>query len=285
MASYDALRHITIGQYIPTGSFIHRLDPRAKLLGLALLGVAAIMARSYVSNAALLLMVMALVRLGRLPLGYILSGIVPALPFIAILAMLQLFFYGQSYAQLDAAPRVLLSWGPVLVSEASIRLVVVSLLRFLNLLFLTSLLTNTTTTSALTRGIEGLLRPFSRIGLPGHEIALVGAIALRFLPILGEQLESITKAQASRGVALETKGRWHLIGNARRVAALIVPLFADAFRRCEETVSAMLARCYQGGKGRTHLVELAFAPRDWVAVSLSALVVTAILIGQRFSLP
>ena len=242
MASYDALRHVTIGQYMPTGSLIHRLDPRAKIVGLTLLGVAAILDGSYVTNAALLLVVTALVWLGRLPLRYILSGIAPALPMIVILCTLQLLFYGRSYVALDGSPRVLVSWGPILVSTAGVRLVVVSLLRFLNLLFLTSLLTNTTTVGALTHGMEGLLRPLSCIGLPGHEIALVGAIALRFLPILGEQLESIAKAQASRGVGLSARGRWHLIANTRRLAGLIVPLFVDAYRRSEEMVSAMLIK-------------------------------------------
>jgi len=285
MAIYDALRHITIGQYLPTGSFVHQLDPRAKIVGLVLLGVAAIIDTSYTLNAALLLLLAVLIRLGRLPLRYILSSIAPALPIIVVLAALQFLFYGRSYAGLGGPSRILISWGPILVSTASVRLVVVSLMRFLNLLFLTSLLTNTTTVTALTHGVEGLLRPLSRIGLPSHEIALVGAIALRFLPILGEQLESITKAQAARGVAVDAKSRWHPISNARRLAGLIVPLFVDAYRRSEEMISAMLARCYQGGKGRTHLVELTLALPDYLALIASALILTGAIAVRPLALP
>lgn len=285
MASYDALRHVSIGQYIPTGSPIHRLDPRAKLLGMAILTVAVVIATSYVSNVVLLLCFLAMVRLARLPLGYILSSIKPAIPLIIVFALLQLLFYGNAYAGSTGTARVLLSWGPIQISTAGLRLVIVSLLRFLDLLLLTSLLTNTTTTGALTHGVENLLRPFSVVGLPGHEIAFAGAIALRFVPILGEQLESIAKAQASRGVRHEAEGRWHFVSNTRRLARLIVPLFVDAFRRSEEMALAMQARCYRGGWGRTRLVELAFAPGDYLALGLATLIMAAVVILQRFSLP
>ena len=279
MASYDALRHVVIGQYMPTGSPIHRLDPRAKLIASTMVVAAVIMATSYVGNGLLLCFVLALVFLARLPLRYILSSVTPALPVIVILALVQLLLYRGG----PANARALVSCGPIHISTAGLRMVVVSLLRFLDLLFMTSLLTNTTTTSALTHGLESLLRPFNAIGLPGHEIALVGAIALRFVPILGEQLESIIKAQASRGVSYKAKGRWRVIANARRMAALVVPLFVDAYRRSEEMSLAMRARCYRGGRGRTHLVELVFTPVDILAVGFSALILVAVGLSQHLS--
>jgi energy-coupling factor transport system permease protein len=279
MASYDAVRHVVIGQYIPTGSPIHRLDPRAKLIAATVVVAAVIAATSYVSNVLLLSFVLALVFLAQLPLRYILSGVTPALPVIAILALVQLLLYRGGSADSTA----MVSYGPIHIYAAGVRLVVVSLLRFLDLLFVTSLLTSTTTTSALTHGLESLLRPFSAIGLPGHEIALVGAIALRFVPILGEQLESIIKAQASRGASYEAQGRWRLVANARRMAAIAVPLFVDAYRRSEELALAMQARCYRGGRGRTHLVELTLTPVDFIAVGSAAVILVAVGIIQYLS--
>jgi energy-coupling factor transport system permease protein len=282
MAFDDALRHVTIGQYIPTGSAVHRLDPRAKLLATLILGVAIILAASYTTNVALLALVLALVGLSRLPLRYIVSGVKPALPIIIVLALMQLLFYGVGP---NPASRVLVDWGPIRISTEGVRLVVVSLLRFLELLFLTSLLTNTTTTGDLTHGMESLMRPFSAVGLPGHELAMVGSIALRFLPILGEQLESILQAQASRGVRQSAAGRWQMLENARRIARMIIPLFVDAYRRSEEMILAMQARCYRGGRGRTHLVALKATLPDYVAGFAAVIVLVLVVVIQRTALP
>lgn len=278
MASYDALRHLAIGQYIPADSPLHRLDPRVKLLAFGLLTLAVVVITGYLTNLLLLALMLGLVLVARLSARYILAGIVPALPVIAVLALLQLFFYRNTPG---SAPRILAAWGPLQVSNVGVQLVLVSLMRFLDLMFLTSLLTNTTTTSALTHGMESLLRPFSAIGLPGHELALIGAIALRFLPILGEQLESIGQAQTSRGVSHEAQSRWRMVRNARQLAALIVPLFVDIYRRSEEMVMAMQARCYQGGKGRTHLSELHFVGADYLALGLAVGVAVGVILAQR----
>lgn len=278
MASYDALRHVTVGQYIPTNSIIHRLDPRSKLLALAMLIAAVLVATSFLANIILLLCVLGAVGLARLSLRHMLASIRPALPVIFVLIVLQFLFYG--YTTPGSTASVLVAWGPFRISTDGLRLAFVSLLRFLDLLVLTSLLTNTTTTGALTHGIESLLRPLSALGLPGHEIAFVGAIALRFVPILGEQLESIAKAQASRGVG-ESEGRWHLVRNARRTASLIVPLFVDAYRRSEEMILAMQSRCYRGGRGRTRLRELKLARRDYITLGLATLVLVGVVLLQK----
>lgn len=280
MASLDSLRHVSIGQYIPTGSPIHRLDPRAKLLAVGLLIIATVIATRYVSNVLLLGSVLALVLIARLPLGYILSAVKPALPIIVILALLQLLFYRGPMEETHP----LVDWHMVRITTAGLRMVIISLLRFLDLLFLTSLLTNTTTTGELTRGLERLLQPLESMHLPAHELALVGSIALRFVPILGEQMESILMAQEARGVA-EVRGRWQVLHNAKRVAALVVPLFVDAYRRAEEMALAMQARCYRGGRGRTHLIELVFGWRDYVALATVILLTAAIFGVQRLPLP
>ncbi|MBC7236659.1 MAG: energy-coupling factor transporter transmembrane protein EcfT [Chloroflexi bacterium] len=280
MERFDTLRHVSIGQYIPGESVVHRLDPRVKLLAFGLLVVATVLATTYLNNALLLLVVLAVAWMARLPLGYLLANIKPALPIIVFFALLQLLFYGAR-----PGDRLLLQWGTVRISFMGVRLVIVSLARFLDLILLTSLLTNTTTTGALTHGLERLLAPLNVLHLPGHELAMVGAIALRFVPILGEQLESIMKAQASRGVGFDAGGRWQLIANARRVARLIIPLFVDAFRRSEEMMLAFQARCYRGGRGRTHLVQLCLALRDYVALLLSLTLLAAIILIRQFHLP
>ncbi len=272
--SYDALRHVAVGQYIPVASPVHRLDPRAKLVAFALLVVAATLASGYASSLLMLLVVFALVRLARLSLRYVLSAVLPILPFLAVLALLQLLFYKSAYGA--SVGRVFLDWGPLQVSAASVRAVAVTAARFVVLIGLASLLTSVTSASELTQGVERLLRPLRRVGLPADQLALVGALALRFLPILGETLETIGQAQASREVRPARAGRWRLAANARRLGALVVPLFVDAFRRAEELSLAMQARCYQGGAGRTHLNELELRAVDGVAMLAAAALVAVV---------
>ncbi len=285
MENLELLRHLTIGQYIPGDSPVHRLDPRVKITALILLSLAVSLNPSYTANGILLLACLGLVLLSRVSLRYILSGLRPAIPLIVVLALLQLLFYGDRYVPPTMANVTLLRWGWVHITNGSVQLVVVSLLRFLDLLFLTSLLTNTTTTAEIARGIEGMLRPFARLGLPGHEISLVGTIALRFVPLLAGQLEMIIKAQACRGADLATGGRWQFVRNARQMAAFIVPLFIEAFRRAEELVLAMEARCYIGGRGRTHLVHLRMGRQGLVALAVCLLfTLVMLLLRNRFPL-
>lgn len=279
MASYDALRHASIGRYLPIESPLHRADPRTKLVGLGLLVVAVAAVTSYSANLLLLAAVVGLARLARLPLRYLLAGLKPALPIILALSVMQLFFYSGP----DAQTHVLFSWGALRVSAGGVRLVVVALLRFVDLMLLTSLLTNTTTTSALTYGLERLLSPLDRLGLPGHELSLVGSIALRFVPILGEQAESILQAQASRGVSLQARSRWRLLQNTRRLAALVAPLFVDAYRRADEIALAMQARCYHGGRGRSQLIAYRLHRSDYALMAASALLCAGLLALQHWA--
>jgi energy-coupling factor transport system permease protein len=282
VASLESLRHVSIGQYLPTGSLIHRLDARVKLLGFLLAIIAVVIAGGYLVNVALVMLVLAMVGLARLPLGYVLASVKPALPFIIILALMQLLFYGRGPT---GNGQVLLAWGPLIISWDGVLLVVVSLLRFIALLLLISLLTNTTTTSALTHGVEWWLRPLTAIGLPGHELALVMAIALRFLPILGEELEAIGQAQAARSVTGGSHSRWRIVANARRMANLVVPLFVSTLRRADEITLAMLARCYRGGKGRTQLNPMHWRRADTLALVLVCIVLFVVILSQRLALP
>ena len=278
MASFASLRNISIGQYHPGDTVFHLLDARVKLSAFILALVVIVIASSYSTNILLLVLFLAAMYAARLSPRETLASLGPALPLIAMFALLQLLFYGQGPAE----SRIVLDWGPVIISTAGIQLVVVSVMRLFSLLFATALLTNTTTVSALTQGMEQLLSPLSRIGLPGHELAMVGAIALRFLPILGEQMAVISQAQMLRGVDEESGGRWRIVQNARRLATLIVPLFVDAYRRSGEMTEAMLARCYRGGRGRTHLYEPKLSSRDLTS-SLVCLAFSGIVIWIAYS--
>jgi energy-coupling factor transport system permease protein len=277
MEDFEFLRHVTIGQYLPGDSLVHRLEPRTKISIFLFLTLAVTFNRSYLGNGIMLVVTLGLVWLSGIPLGYIFSGIKPALPFIAILAILQLLFYSDAYAPYGMATQTLFQWGWIHVTNGSVQLVIVSILRFVQLLFLTSLLTNTTTLSDLTHGIEAMLRPFARLGLPAHELSLVATVALRFLPLLAEQLEIIMKAQASRGASIAHRGRLRFVTTARQMAALVVPLFVDAFRRAEDLILAMQARCYFGGRGRTSYIHLHFARIDYVAYAAGLLFAAAML--------
>lgn len=281
MASLEGLRHVSIGQYLPTGSFVHRLDARLKLAACVALLAALLLARGYLVNIALLIAIIGLVAAARLPLAYLLASLKPALPFIIILTVMQLLFYGRG----TGGSAVWVEWGSLVISAEGVQLVVVSLIRFIGLLLCVSLLTNTTTSSALTHGVEWWLRPLTAIGLPGHELALVLAIALRFLPILGEELEAIGQAQASRTITTGAVSRWHFMAGARRIANLIVPLFVSTLRRADELALAMQARCYQGGKGRTQLNPSNWRTADTFAALVAVAVLAIVIILRHFPIP
>jgi len=284
MQDFASLRHITIGQYLPGESVIHRLDPRTKITIVLLLTIAMTLNTSYLANVILLLLCLGLLWASQISLKFVLGTVRPALPLIIILAILQLVFYGDVPVTTSLPVVTLLRWGPVNITSSGIQLVVISLLRFLDLMILASILTNTTPMAHLAYGIEDMLRPFSRLGLPAHEISLIGTIALRFVPILAEQMETIMKAQASRGADLGTGGRLSFIRTTRGMLVLIVPLFLDAFRRAEDLIVAMGARCYAGGRGRTRLVQLRMQAVD-IAILIATAVVTVVLIVFRVQFP
>lgn len=281
MEDFEFLRNITIGQYIPGDSIIHRLDPRAKLSIFIFIAAAVTFSLSYTANIILVLTTLILVLLSGVSMRYVFFGVKPAIPIIITLAILQLLFYGGSFVPYGMQDRTYFQWGWIHITNGSVQLVIVSALRFIELLFLTSILTNTTTLTDLTHGMENMLRPFSRIGVPAHELSLVMTIALRFVPLLAEQLEIIMKAQASRGADIAHKGKFQFITTTRQVSALIVPLFIDALRRGEDLILAMQARCYIGGKGRSSLVRLKFSPIDYVAYALALAFSVAMLVFRN----
>lgn len=261
MSEFDFLRNVTIGQYLPTGSPIHRLDPRAKLLGGLLLVLAIALADSLLEALLGLTLVLLLARLARVPAHYLWRGVRLALPILLLVLGLSLLFRGWQ----EPSGEVFLEWGWLRFTRFSVWITLLALVRIVALIFLTSLLTLTSTTTELTHGLERLLHPFRRLGLPSHELALVNMIALRFVPTLAEEMERVMKAQASRGADF-TRKFYRPDKAARAYLPLIVPLFVNSLRRAEELVSAMEARCYLGGEGRTRFVVLEGGVADVLAV-------------------
>ena len=263
MQDFELSRNITIGQYIPTGSIVHRLDPRTKILSAFFLIIAISFNRSIVGNLALLMTVLAIALLSRIPLRYMLRGFLLGLPVLVFIFLVQFLFQGWS----EPAGQVYIEWGWLRVTEYSLHLIVISLVRILSFIFLTSLITLTSTITELTHGLEQLLRPFRLLGVPAHELALIFTIALRFVPTLAEEAERIMKAQASRGADL-TQRFWQPHKVAKTYLPVIVPLFLSALQRAEDLILAMEARCYVSGERRTHFVVLQSTPLDWLVTIL-----------------
>lgn len=266
MSQYSPFGSITIGQYLPYGSLVHRLDPRAKIVIFAMLVAMVAFIDSYTGSAVLLAALLGAVFLSRTPLRFALQGLRPALPWIAIFATLQLLFYRGQYGSVTC--QELWRLGPFVITTCALRQVGLMVPRLLGFMLLTSLLTLTTSTTELTHGLDSLLSPLKRLGFPAHELALVFAIALRFAPTLGGELERLMKAQASRGADFGEQGRLRFVQRTKNLLPLLVPLFLSALRRAEDLALAMEARGYTGGKGRTSFIELNALPRDFLALGL-----------------
>ncbi len=262
MQNFELLRNVTIGQYIPTGSQVHRLDPRAKILAATFLILAASFNRSIIGNAVFLALVLAITGISRIPVRYMLRGFILGLPVLIFIFVTQFLFLGR----VDPPGHIFYEWGWFRITQYQLQLMAISAFRITSFIFLTSLVTMTATTTELTHGVESLLAPFRRFGVPSHELALILMITLRFVPVLAEELERIMKAQASRGADLGARRFWRPDKAARAYLPLIVPLFLNAFQRAEDLVLAMEARCYVSGGTRTKFVRLRSRAVDWVVV-------------------
>ncbi|MGL4649279.1 MAG: energy-coupling factor transporter transmembrane component T family protein, partial [Caldilineaceae bacterium] len=225
-AEFDILRNITIGQYIPAESVVHRLDPRAKLLATLALIFAVTATSSLVAGLLIVVFLALVIHLARIEVTYVLRGLLPGLGFLIFIFLVQLVFQGRNI-RCDV---VWFEWRFLVLSPCLLQLLALGAIRVVAFLFIASLLTMTTTASHLTHGAEMLLSPFQRVGLPAHEIALAMTIALRFIPTLAEELDRIMKAQASRGAAIGERRWWRPDIMARERFPLFVPLFLNALR-------------------------------------------------------
>ncbi len=264
-SEFELLGRLTIGQYLPTGSRLHHLDPRVKLVMVMLMITAVIVSHSLVGLALLLAVVVAGLLSARIPLRFALAGLGPMLPFLLLLALLQVV----AIPQYRAGATVIWQWSILMVTDRSVLAGALLIARFTVMVLGISLFSFSTTTTELTHGVEHLLRPLQALGVPAHELALVVNIAIRFLPILAEEAERLMKAQASRGADFG-RGQRNFITRTRRLLPLLVPLFLVSLRRAEELIEAMEARSYLGGKGRTHLIHLQAQASDYVALATGA---------------
>jgi energy-coupling factor transport system permease protein len=274
MDEFDFARTVTVGQYIPGTSVVHRIDARAKLIAFIGLLVATITQASYTANAIGFIAVVLIVRASGIPIGYVLSGIRPVVPLLILYFIFNFLFLG-NYDPTGSAVlwRQPIDIGPYhiafTVTDNSLRQSAQGVVRVIALILLASVLTLTTTITAMAKAVEWLLQPFRRIRVPGHEIAMMLAIAYRFLPTVAEEIENLMKAQASRGADFGQPGPFRFVARTRQLVPVTVPLFVSAFRRAEDLIVAMESRCYVGGAGRTRVRLGPFSALDWSAIAIS----------------
>lgn len=265
------IRDITIGQYYPAKSILHRLDPRVKVVSTLLFLISLFLFRSipgYIIATAFLVMV---VRLSKVPFGYIVKGLKPIIMILMLTVLFQLF--------LTRGGATLVHWWIFTITEEGLVNAVYMAIRLIYLIIGSSLMTFTTTPNELTDAIEKLLGPLNKIYIPVHEIAMTMSIALRFIPILLEETDKIMKAQIARGADFESG---NMLQRAKAMIPILVPLFVSAFRHANDLAMAMEARCYHGGEGRTKMKPLRYVSRDRVAYAIVILYVAAVFVIGRY---
>jgi energy-coupling factor transport system permease protein len=254
---------IVLGQYLPTGSWLHRLDPRQKLLAALTWFIVALLGSRLLGMAAGALILVLMLLSARIPPRYALAPVRRSLPFLLLLAALQALVMA-----VDRESGVIFEWGILVLTWSGVHAALLLLIRYALLIWLIGAITLTTTTSQVMRGAEALLRPLQRIGLPAHELALIIEITLRSVPLLAQEADRLVKAQASRGADFGA-GSGGVIRRVRRVVPLVVPLLVGALERAERLAIAMDARGYVGGEGRTHRVVLRANLTDWLFLAAS----------------
>lgn len=261
---------ITLGQFFPGFSPLHRLDPRTKIICAILFIVAVFMANNPVVFVFLMLFTGALVAISRISVRTIVKGIKPIIFILIFTSLINLFLT-------TGASEPLVSFYFIKIYEEGIYRAVFMSIRVIILIIGTSvLLTYTTSPISLTDGIESLLKPLKKIGVPVHSFAMMMSIALRFIPTLVEETEKIMNAQKSRGADFSTGG---LVKRAKALIPLLVPLFVSSFKRADELATAMECRCYRGDVNRTKLVKLEYKPLDVVYMLVFVLMLSAIIVG------
>lgn len=262
------LRDITLGQYYPADSVIHKLDPRVKLFGTLIYIISLFVFKGLPAFILAAIFLVVLIKLSKVPFSYMVKGLKTIVLIMLFAAVFNLF--------LTPGTKLVSFWIFTITYEG-LKNAVVMMVRLIFLIIGTSLMTLTTTPNELTDGLEKALSPLKYIKVPVHEIAMMMSIALRFIPILIEETDKIMKAQMARGADFE---HGNLIQKAKNMVPLLVPLFVSAFRRANDLAMAMEARCYRGGEGRTKMKPLHYQKRDRMAY-LTLLVYLAAVIGLR----
>lgn len=253
------LRDITLGQYYPADSVIHKLDPRTKLFATLLFIISVFSFDGIVGFIVMTAFLFGVIALSKVPLSFMLRGLKAIMILLVIAGLFNLFL---------TPGQVLWSIWKIHITREGLRNAVLMTIRMVYLIMGSSVMTLTTTPNQLTDGLEKALKPLQKINVPVHEIAMMMSIALRFIPILIEETDKIMKAQMARGADFETG---NLIQKAKSMVPLLVPLFISAFRRATDLAMAMEARCYHGGDNRTQMKPLVYHRRDYAAYVISVL--------------
>lgn len=265
------IRDITIGQYYPAKSILHRLDPRVKLVSTLLYLISLFLFKSIAGYLVATVFLIGIIRASRVPFRYIVKGLKPIVMLLMITVVFNLF--------LQKDGEVILKVWRLSVTTVGLRNAVYMAVRLIYLIIGSSLMTFTTTPNELTDGIEALLHPLNKVHVPVHEVAMMMSIALRFIPILLEETDKIMKAQQARGADFESG---NIIQRAKSMIPILVPLFVSAFRRAYDLAMAMEARCYRGGEGRTKMKPLKYQSRDRAAYVTMFVYVAAVVAIGRF---
>lgn len=267
------IRDITLGQYYPEQSVIHRLDARTKILGTLLYIIEIFLVNSFAGFGLVILALGVLIGISRVPVRFIFKGLKAVVFIILLTFVLNLFMFDGT---------VLWHWKFLTITYEGLYRSCFMALRLILLIIGTSMLTLTTKPMELTDGLEKLLKPFNRFGLPSHEIALMMSIALRFIPTLLEETDKIMKAQQARGADFESG---NLIQRVKNMIPILIPLFVGSFRIAQDLALAMEARCYHGGVGRTRMKEIVFSRRDGVTGVLLAVFLGIVIASRWMPLP
>ena len=267
------LKDITLGQYFPGKSVIHRLDPRTKLVFLVIYIVALFLAVNWVSYGVMFAFLVFAIAISGIPLKSFVRGMKPLLFILIFTGVLNVFF--------TAGETVLVEFWIITITLEGVIRAIFMLARILMLVTGTFLLTYTTSPISLTDGLESLLSPLKKIKVPVHELSMMMCIALRFIPTLIEETDKIMSAQKARGADFESG---NLMERFKELVPILVPLFISAFRRADELATAMECRCYQGGDGRTKMKLLRYKARDFYTYGVGALLIAAVCVLRSFGL-
>ncbi|MDD6023989.1 MAG: energy-coupling factor transporter transmembrane component T [Oscillospiraceae bacterium] len=265
------LKDITIGQYFPGDSPVHKMDPRSKILAVVIYIVALFVCKSFVGYLLILLYLAAAVKISTISPRSLLKGLKPLVFILAFTAILNLFYTFEG--------NVLVHFWRLTITDAGIVRAILMVVRVMMLVVGTFLLTYTTSPITLTDGLERLLGGLKKIHVPVHELAMMMSIALRFIPTLIEETDKIMSAQKARGADFETG---NIFQKAKALLPIMVPLFVSAFRRADELATAMECRCYTGGVGRTKLSPLKWAKRDTIGMAVTVLMLAAVIVLKVF---
>ena len=260
------IRDITIGQYYPADSVLHKMDPRAKLVGTLVFIISVFVFHTFPGYAVATIFLAAMIILSKVPVKFMFKGLKAIVMLLMITVVFNIFL---------TPGKVLWQWGILHVTEEGLKLAGRMAIRLTYLVIGSSLMTLTTTPNQLTDGLERLLRPLNKLHVPIHEIAMMMSIALRFIPILMEETDKIMNAQKARGADMETGS---LTQRAKALIPILIPLFVSAFRRADELALAMECRCYRGSVGRTRMKQLEYAKRDFVALAVMLLCLALVIV-------